>query len=559
MLSVSDISKRYGEKQLFNKVSFVINHGERVGLVGPNGCGKTTLLRILLGQERPDSGGVRFTIPMDKVGYLPQAFEQAGAISVKTYLMPEETDSASLSERIQELADQLCQAKLDDRTQVEAEYAAVVDMLEAVGMTVQEHDLTEILHGLSLDDINLDQSVAILSGGQKTRLGLAQLLLRRPSILVLDEPTNHLDITGLEWLEAYLSRYRGAQLIVSHDRTFLDQTVTRILELDPQSLRVTSYAGNYTAYTEAKQREKDAYERTYKEQQVRVAQLQGSVRTLEGQARNIEGETIDFYWRKRALKVARQAVVQRKRIERMLASEDHLEKPQLSWDMKLEFLNTPSSGQDVLILEHLSKGFGNHLLFSDANLWLRRQERVVLVGPNGCGKTTLLRMIIGQEQATNGVIRLGANVKIGYLSQGQEQMDPQATPFDLVRGCAALSETEARGFLHYFLFSGDKVFVPAGSLSYGERARLALGMLVLQECNLLLLDEPTNHLDIPSREHFERALASFSGTVLAVVHDRYFTQRYATAVWAVTDGTIRRYVDLAEMRQTRQQPDAKLA
>lgn len=558
MLAVSDISKRYGEKLLFNKVSFIINHGERVGLVGPNGCGKTTLLRILLGQEQPDSGGVRFSIPPDKVGYLPQAFEQTRAASVRSCLSPDAVESTALGERVQQLADQLSQADLPDRARAEAEYTAVMERLEAVGMVVQEHELTEILHGLSLDDIDLDQSVDILSGGQKTRLGLAQLLLRRPSFLILDEPTNHLDITGLEWLEAYLSRYRGAQIIVSHDRTFLDRTVTRILELDPQTLRATSYAGNYSTYAEARQREKEKYERTYKEQEVRIVQLQSAVRTLEGQARNIEGETIDFYWRKRALKVARQAVVRRKRVERMLASEDHLEKPQLSWDMKLEFLNTPSSGQDVLILDHLSKGFGDHLLFRDANLWLRRQERVVLLGPNGSGKTTLLRMIVGQEQATSGAIRLGANVKVGYLAQGQEQVDPQATPYDLVRGCAALSETEARGFLHYFLFAGDKVFVPIGSLSYGERARLALGLLVLQDCNLLLLDEPINHLDIPSRENFERALASFSGTVLAVVHDRYFTQRYATAVWALTDGTIRRYVDLAEMRQTRQAPNAEL-
>jgi ATP-binding cassette, subfamily F, member 3 len=549
MLSVSDISKRYGDKLLFSKVSFVVNHGERVGLVGPNGCGKTTLLRILLGEEQPDSGGVRFSISRDKVGYLPQAFEQTGTVNVRSYLNPDASEAATLSERLQLLADQLSGVGLPNRVRLEAEYAAVVERLEALVVTIQEHELVEILHGLNLDGLDLDQPVGILSGGQKTRLGLAQLLLRRSSFLILDEPTNHLDITGLEWLEAYLSRYRGAQIIVSHDRTFLDRTATRILELDPQTLKVTSYAGNYSSYAETKQREKEAYERTYKEQEAHIAQLQSSVHTLEGQARNIEGETIDFYWRKRALKVARQAVVRRKRIERMLASEDHLEKPQQHWDMKLEFLHTPSSGQDVLILGQVSKQFGDHLLFKDVNLWLRRQERIVLVGPNGSGKTTLLRMIIGQEQATSGVIRLGANVKVGYLAQGQEQVDPTATPYDLVRGCAALSETEARGFLHYFLFAGDKVFVPVGNMSYGERARLSLGMLVLQECNLLLLDEPINHLDIPSRESFESALASFSGTVLAVVHDRYFAQRFATAIWAVTDTTIQRFVDLSEVYQ----------
>ncbi len=549
MLTISDLSKSYGEKHLFHNVSFIINKGERVGLVGPNGCGKTTLLRILLGQEAADGGSVRLGVPLTRVGYLPQALEHAGNASVRESLNAQSTDSARLAGELQRLAELLAQPALKERDKVEAAYADVLEMLCELGPEMQEHELREILSGLDLADLDLDQPVAILSGGQKTRLGLAQLLIQQPLLMILDEPTNHLDISGLEWLEGYLSRYRGAMLIVSHDRTFLDHTVTRILEMDPQKREVSSYAGNYSQYAAAKENEKVKYAQAYKEQETRIAQLQSAVQALEGQARKIEGETIDFYWRKRAMKVARAAVVRRKRVERMLTSEDHLDKPQQTWDMKLEFINTPESGQDVLTLEQVGKCFGSHQLFSDVDLLLRRKERIVLLGANGSGKTTLLRMIMGLEPATTGSIRVGANVKIGYLSQEQGTFDPQSTPYDLVRSRAPLNETEARAFLHYFLFRGDEVFVPSGSLSYGERARLALGLLVLQQCNLLLLDEPINHLDIPSRERFEQALSAYTGTVLAVVHDRYFTQRYASAVWAVTRGRIVRFADYADYRR----------
>jgi len=401
MLFVSNISKSYGGKTLFHKVSFIINQGERVGLVGPNGCGKTTLLRILLGQEPADSGSTRIDAPLSRVGYLPQAFEQPAEVTVRASLTIESATAARLSDELQRLAEQLAQPDLPQRTEVESAYNEVLAQLAGLGPELPEHELHEILAGLGLSELELDQPVSILSGGQKTRLGLAQLLVRQPLLLVLDEPTNHLDISGLEWLEDYLQRYRGAMLIVSHDRTFLDRTVKRILEIDPLKQTVSAYAGTYSQYATAKETERLKYAQAYKEQEVRIAQLQNAVNTLEGQARRIEGETIDFYWRKRAMKVARAAVVRRKRIERMLSSEDHLDKPQQTWDMKLEFINTPESGKDVLTLEDVSKSFGDHLLFSEVNLVLRRRERIVLLGPNGSGKTTLLRMVQGTEPPTS--------------------------------------------------------------------------------------------------------------------------------------------------------------
>ncbi|MHB9032084.1 MAG: ribosomal protection-like ABC-F family protein [Anaerolineae bacterium] len=549
MLYISNLTKTFGDKPLFTNVSFVINQGERVGLVGPNGCGKTTLLRIILGLEPADNGSARFDVNPGRIGYLPQALEQPVDATVRSYLSTESSEVSRLAAELQQLAELLTIPQLPEHAQVESAYADVLEKMAGLGTEVQEHELHEILNGLNLDELDLDQPVAFLSGGQKTRLGLAQLLIRQPLFMVLDEPTNHLDISGLEWLEKYLSRYRGAMLIVSHDRTFLDQAVTRILEIDPLKHKVTSYAGNYSQYAETKETEKVKYAQAFKEQETRIAQLEGAVAALEGQARKIEGETIDFYWKKRALKVARAAVVHRKRVERMLASEEHLDKPQLTWDMKLEFVNTPESGQDVLALEQLGKRFGDNQLFWDINLLLRRKERIVFLGPNGSGKTTLLRIIMGLEPPSAGQVRVGSNVKMGYLSQEQETLNPDVSPYDLVRSLAPLNETEARAFLHYFLFKGDEVFVPSGSLSYGERARLALGLLVLQQCNLLLLDEPINHLDIPSREGFEQALARFDGTVLAVVHDRYFSQRYASAVWGISKGRIARFADYEDYRR----------
>jgi ATP-binding cassette subfamily F protein 3 len=385
-------------------------------------------------------------------------------------------------------------------------------------------------------------------------LGLARLLLQNPSLLLLDEPTNHLDITALEWLEGYLRGYAGAMLIVSHDRTFLDHIITGILEMDPQEHTVRAYPGNYGAYAQAKERERERAWQAYQEQEERIERLEAAVRKLKDQASRVEHETIAFYYRKRAKKIAHQGVVRQERVQRMIASEEHLDKPKQHWDMKLAFVNTPTSGQDVLALEEVSKSYGAHTLFAGVNLLLKQGERIALLGANGTGKTTLLRIITGQEPPTAGTVRRGANVRIGYFSQEQEALDGRLTPLETVRRAAPLSDTEARSFLHYFLFTGDDVFVPVSSLSYGERARLALGTLVLQGCNLLLLDEPINHLDIPSRESFEQALASYEGTVIAVVHDRYFVERFASGVWAIADGQVRRYVDLVDAQRDSASP-----
>ena len=551
MLQVSNLSKTYGDDVILEDVSFVVNPGERVGLVGPNGCGKTTLLRIIVGQEQPDRGSVRFSPADVTVGYLAQALEFEPGATVGDVMRQAVEGLHEAERQVEALAQQMAIAQGDELASLMDEYADALARFEAAGGYGVSHEVDAILAGLGLDAVDQATPVTILSGGQKTRLGLACLLQIRPQLLLLDEPTNHLDIEALEWLESFLADYDGAVIVVSHDRTFLDRTVHTILELDPLTRAVTAYPGNYSDYWQAKEREWEKQWAAYKDQQERIGRMEADIRGLATHARRIERGTTHFHYRKIAKGLARRAMVQKRRLERLLESEERVEKPRLTWQMKLAFSDTPVSGKDVLLLEDLTMGYDGQPLFADVNLTLRRGERVVLVGPNGSGKTTLLRGIVGQVTPLAGRIRLGANVRVGHYSQEQEGLDERSNAFEEIRRVAPMGETEARGFLHYFLFKGDDVFVPVGSLSFGERARLALAKLVAAGCNLLLLDEPINHLDIPSRERFEQGLAAFEGTVLAVVHDRYFMERFATGLWSVEGGTIRCYIDLEDLRRGR--------
>ena len=548
MLQLSKITKSYGDKPILDNLSLTISPGDQLGLVGPNGCGKTTLLRIIIGDERPDGGSVRRTLPDLRIGYLEQGLQYDEGAMLADLLRVGRSELDLIEKQVASLAEALAGADGTEQASLMDAYSRALAALETVAARqTAVHDAESVLAGLGLETLPLDTPVATLSGGQKTRLGLARLLLANPQLLLLDEPTNHLDIDALEWLEAWLGAFRGATLLVSHDRTFLDRTVNAILELDPRTHQVTVYPGAYTDYLEVKIREREKQWTAYKDQQERVARTEAGIRRLSNYAGAIERGTIDFSIRKIAKGIARRAVVQRRRLERDLA-EERMEKPGQSWQMKLEFADTPTSGQDVLVLDGLAAGYDGRPLFSDVNQVLRAGERVALVGPNGEGKTTLLRVINGQLDPLAGRVRLGANVRLGYYAQEQETLDPDSTPFDLLRQAVAMSETDVRSFLHYFLFTGDEVFLPIGDLSYGERARLVLARLVATGCNCLLLDEPINHLDIPSRARFEGAMAAFKGTVLAVVHDRYFIRHFATRIWSLAGGTLTSYLDLDQLK-----------
>jgi ATP-binding cassette, subfamily F, member 3 len=538
MLQVRNVTQWFGDVKVLDHVSFILNRGDRAGLIGPNGCGKTTLLRILAGRLAPDEGAVQLTPQSLRTLYLPQAPEFPPGATVGEVLRAAEGERAAVETRLAGLAEAVATARGDDLAAALARYEQTLSELQALAGASRIVSPAEALGGLDLAGVDPHRLVDTLSGGQKTRLGLARLLLTRPDLLLLDEPTNHLDLRALAWLEEYLAAYPGALLVVSHDRTFLDRVANRILALDDRTHTLAEYPGGYMEYAQTVDRGIEKQWAAYREQQTRIRKLGRSIRSLSTQAKGIEGETIHFYYRRIAKDLARRAVVQRARLQRMLDSEDLLEKPDLTWKLKLDFSGTPRSGQDVLQISELQMGYGDRVLFRDVSLHLGCGERAALIGRNGCGKTTLLRCITGQLQPWTGTIRLGRGVRLGYMSQERDGLDGSSTPLAQIRNVAPLDETEARSFLHYFLFTGDEVFLPVERLSYGERSRLELSLLVARGCNFLLLDEPVNHLDIPSRESFERAMARFEGAVLAVIHDRTFIERFATTIWAMEDLTV---------------------
>lgn len=547
MLHVSNISKSYGLETVLADVSFVVNRGERVGLVGPNGCGKTTLLRLITGLEPADSGRVRFDPPGLSMGYLTQALVFGEGETMQEALARATAEHSQSWAEMQRLAAAMADLQNEDSLPALTEaYAEAELRFETTGGYELEARREAILTGLNLADIPRDLPVERLSGGQKTRLGLAGLLIQQPKLLLLDEPTNHLDLDALMWLEEWLAGYEGAAVIVSHDRALLDATTTRTLVIDPVNHTLRDFPGNYTFYLETLASEVEQQWQAYGDQQVEILRLQNAARHLRGLAKFKRGGKTDrdhdkfakAFFANRSLSTVGRAKHIEQRLERLL-TEERVEKPGRQWQLKLNFGHDESGARQVLSLENVGMAFGERSLFSKVNLTLTHGQRVALIGPNGEGKTTLLRLIAGELAPTTGQVRLGAGIKLGYFAQEQELLDPASTPYAAIRAVATnMSETEIRSFLHFFLFSGDEVFVPVEKLSYGERARLMLALLVAQGCNFLLLDEPVNHLDIPSRERFEQALEQFPGTLLAVVHDRAFIQRIATNIWELRAGQV---------------------
>jgi ATP-binding cassette, subfamily F, member 3 len=540
MLSVHNLSQAYGLNTVLNNVSFTLAPGERAGLIGPNGSGKTTLLRALAGLDRPASGSVHYTPANLRVGYLPQGLEFDAEEPVGAFVDRASGDLAAISVEIERLA--LALAMAPEREDLQRAYDAALGRLRS--QQASPGRARQVLAGLGMGEVDLETRVGHLSGGQKTRLALAGVLLNDPHLLLLDEPTNHLDLDMLAWLEDWLGAFRGAALIVSHDRAFLDRSVTRILELDAATRHVRAYAGNYTDYLDQKLAERDQQRQAYSDQQAEIARLRGAAHHLRSVAklkRGGKGDSGDkfakgFFANRTAGTVGRAKHIEQ-RLEQLM-TEDRVEKPTAGWQLKLDFGQAPASGQDVLMLEDLSVGYGETVLLSGLRHTVRQGARVALTGPNGSGKTTLLRTIAGRVAPMSGQVRLGANVRIGYMAQEQELLDPHLNALETIRRAAPLSETEARNFLHYFLFAGDAVFVPLAGLSYGECSRLSLALLVVRGCNLLLLDEPLNHLDLPSRNRFEQALAAYDGTIIAVAHDRYFIEAFATEMWEARAGTL---------------------
>ena len=549
MFTVHQLAKSFALNSLFKNVTFNINSGDRVGLVGPNGCGKSTLLRIIAGEETADSGHVSID-PCLRIGYLPQGFELDAHASVATIISRATGDIESLEIELISFAQALAENPADAGLQM-----AYDRLLQRI-TRADTGRAGSILAALELDDIPTQLLVSQLSGGQKTRLNLALVLLEDPQILLLDEPTNHLDIAMLEWLETWLASFTGAALVVSHDRTFLDRTVTRILDMNPQQQTVKEYPGNYSAYVQQLQLEREKQWSAYRDQQQEIRRVKQDIAQTRAQAESTEwkassvsrgGEIMKLkgmkdYQRSIAKKVAQKAKARSQKLERYLDSEERVERPKQSRKIRLDFATSHHLGRSVLRLDDLSVGYNEDSpLLTGLQLDVAAGERIILTGPNGSGKSTLLRTIAGELEPVNGRVDRGPSVVLGTMTQEQTGLDPDLTPLETVQ-YAFGNETEARTFLAYFLFTGEEPLRRNSQLSYGQRARLALAQVIIAGCNVLLLDEPINHLDIPSREQFEQALSSFEGTIIAVVHDRMFIERFATKIWWVEDHGIRREI-----------------
>ncbi len=529
LLSCKDLKKEYGTDVIFEDVTFHVQKGDKVGIVGPNGAGKTTLLRVLTGELPHEEGSVNFH-PEATFGYLHQ---QTDIHSTRTVMEEVEAlfeDLHEMESQLAELADRIPQTSGEEQVQLIHRMDALREEYERKGGYTYKSEIRGILSSMAFLDDKYDQKITDLSGGEKTRLALALLLLKKPEILILDEPTNHLDIGTLTWLEQYLAAYRGTILVVSHDRYFLDRICDHILEVADHTL--TAFDGNYTAYARRKKELREEQMRRYQAFKKEKEKQEDLVRRFK--QRGTE-------------KLAKRAHSREMKLEKMAREEkaQNIRAPQgQTGKMKLRFREEYKSGNDVLLLEGVSKGFGfgarRKQLFENVDLDMKRGERVCLVGANGIGKTTLLRLIMGDAHPDAGHMHTGYNVKIVYYDQEQRLLDEDNTVIEEIwQDHTDLTGTEVRSILGGFLFHGDDVFLPVRALSGGEKARLSLLKLMMGGGNLLLLDEPTNHLDIESREVFEDALLDFPGTALIVSHDRYFLNKVPTRICELTaDGLV---------------------
>jgi len=536
MLTVNSVSKRFGACQVLESVSFSVNRGDRLGLIGPNGSGKSTLLRIITGDEPPDSGSVT-RMPDSRVGYLRQGFADLpdGTLG---QLMDAPLQGLISAHESLERALAAFSAATTGTTDPGTVYDLALVRFDAAGGYEALDRLSVYLGRFGLADMSLDRPLETLSGGQKTRAGLASLLAAQPDLLILDEPTNHLDVAALNWLSAFLQAYRGAVLTVSHDRRFLDEVVNQILALNPDTHRVVVHAGTYTNYITDVERRRDEHAAAYHRQQKEIARIESDIRGAEHHARTIEANTIDYAVRKKAAKIARPAVVRKRKLERLLASTEYVERPENRWGLAVDFGTSGSSSQDAIVLTDVSVAYGEHQVLDRCSLHISHGDTIAMRGDNGTGKSTLVELIAGRIRPDSGSVRLWPSARVGYFAQEQDTLDGKCSVLAVARSVAPGSESDIRTFLHKFLFDERTVQQRVGDLSYGERARLMLALLVLRGSNALLLDEPLNHLDPDARERFEDALEQFNGTVVLVSHDRYAVQRLASRVVEIRNGRL---------------------
>ncbi len=522
ILSCQNICKAFGEEEIIKDACFHIEEKEKAALIGNNGAGKTTLLRIIMNELSADSGSV--VISRDKkIGYLAQYQDIHGHQTIYDELSSTKQHIIDMENRIRTLEQEMKNSQGEQLEDLMRTYSRLTHQFELENGYAYKSQITGVLKGLGFSEEDFTKQIETLSGGQKTRVALGKLLLSQPDILLLDEPTNHLDMESIAWLETYLLTYPGAVLIVSHDRYFLDKVVTKVIEIEAGYVRM--YSGNYSAYALKKAQLRDAQYKAYLNQQREIKHQEAVIAKLKS------------FNREKSIRRAESR-------EKMLDKMQRLDRPaEINDQMRLTLEPRFISGNDVLTVEELSKSFPGQTLFQNISFEVKRGERVALIGNNGTGKTTLLKILNQVIPADSGKFTLGSKVQIGYYDQEHHVLHMEKTVFQEISDTyPTLTETQIRNMLAAFLFTGDDVFKVISSLSGGERGRVSLAKLMLSEANFLILDEPTNHLDIASKEILEEALNSYTGTVLYVSHDRYFINQTATRILDLTNQAIVNYI-----------------
>ncbi len=521
-LACQNISKAFGADEIIQHASFHIEENEKAAIVGINGAGKTTLLRIIMGELEADEGEVSLA-KNKSIGYLPQKPDIAGNRTIYEEVLSAKQDLIAMQQELIRMEQQMSLLKGEDLEKLMESYNRRNLEFEQKGGASYKSEVTGVLKGLGFLDEEFTKHMQELSGGQRTRVCLGKLLVTKPDVILLDEPTNHLDIGSITWLETFLLNYKGAVVIVSHDRYFLDRVVRKVVELD--RCKVSVFSGNYSDYAVKKAQVREAQLKQYYNQQQQIKHQEEVIAKLKS------------FNREKSIRRAESR-------EKMLDKIERLEKPvEENTDIHLRLTPRIASGNDVLSVDGLSKSYPGQRLFGDLSFEIKRGERVALIGDNGTGKTTILKIINGMVQADGGTVRLGANVHIGYYDQEHQVLHKEKTLVEEISDeYPSLTNTEIRNVLAAFLFTGDEVFKRISELSGGERGRVSLAKLMLSEANFLILDEPTNHLDITSKEILEQALNRYAGTVFFVSHDRYFINKAATRILDLTGETLVNYI-----------------